>query len=86
MEIRTLEDMLNAQATFLQQVQHQMTQLSYPQAQSVEDSLQNRQALLTYHQQQLEVINQAKEVANQRYDEEIRKHTEAIAQLVSHLS
>jgi tRNA nucleotidyltransferase/poly(A) polymerase len=81
MEIKTFEDIVKAHDSFVQQIQQHLDQFSQKQTVTPETAIQQKEELLSKHDQQLQATVEAKEAIARRYDEEIRQHNEAIERL-----
>ncbi|MGP1372616.1 MAG: hypothetical protein ACTS3T_07310 [Almyronema sp.] len=79
MKVNRIEDLLSAHQTFAQQMQQQMQQFSQQGGASV--AIPDKKAQLKQYEQQLRTATEAKAATVRRYDEDIRRYSDAIARL-----
>lgn len=79
MKFRQIQDLLNTQQNFVQQIQQQMQDFS--QQTNFDSVIPDKQAQLKLYEQRLESTREARKLSIQRYDEEIRRYSEAISRL-----
>jgi DNA-binding ferritin-like protein len=83
METEILDDVLRLQQEFSDKLAAQMRRLEQAPAGTLDEMMAEKRAMLKRSQADMDAVSQAREEAVKRFDDDLRRHKETIAQLES---